>query len=195
MKRFFLPTTALSLMAALAMGALPSEAHGTAGAGALAGLAHPLLGVDHLLMLLAVGTAASQLSFLLLPWALGGGVVGAISCNLGWSLPLLEALAPLAVVAVAGLTLLWSGKGSADRTSRWLSGIAVGTAVAIHGVLHGLEAPGDGGGALLWWGGALLTSAVLCGGTALLLRRGPGEVGRAFALVLLMAGGVLLSGS
>jgi hypothetical protein len=31
MKRFFFPTTALAALAVLALGALPSEAHGTAG--------------------------------------------------------------------------------------------------------------------------------------------------------------------
>ena len=56
MKRFFLPTTALAAIAVLALGAHPAEAHGTAGGGAFAGLLHPLLGLDHLLMLLAVGT-------------------------------------------------------------------------------------------------------------------------------------------
>jgi urease accessory protein len=193
MKRFFFPTTALAMMAVLAMGALPSEAHGTAGAGSLAGLVHPLLGVDHLLMLLAVGTAASQLSFLLLPWALGGGVVGALAGHGGSTAPLLETLAALAIVAVAALSLVWSQRGSSNRAIPLFSGVVVGAGVAIHGLLHGMEAPADGS-RLLWWAGALLSSVVISGGSALLLRRVPGEWRKALALALLMAGGVLLSG-
>ena len=193
MKRFFLPTTVLSVMAVLALGALPSEAHGTAGGGFLAGLAHPSLGVDHLLMLLAVGTAASQFSLLLLPFALGGGLVGAIAGHGGTSAPLLETLASLAVMAVAALCLVWSQRGASSRAMLLFSGAMVGAGMAIHGLLHGIEAPTDGS-SLLWWPGALLSSVVICGGTALALRQVPGEMGRRLALALLMAGGVLLVG-
>lgn len=193
MKRFFFPTTALAALAVLALGALPSEAHGTAGGGALAGLLHPLLGLDHLLMLLAVGTAASQLSFLLLPWALGGGLVGAVAGHGGSTVPLLEPLAALAIMAVAALTLVGSQRSSANRAILLCSGVLVGVGVAVHGMLHGMEAPADGS-RLLWWTGALLTSVGISGGSALLLRRMPGEVGRGLGLALLMAGGVLLTG-
>ena len=194
MKRFFLPTTVLSVMAVLALGALPSEAHGTAGGGFLAGLAHPSLGVDHLLMLLAVGTAASQFSFLLLPFALGGGALGgAIAGHGGASAPLLETLASLAVMAVAALCLVWSQRGASNRAMLLFSGAMVGAGMAIHGLLHGIEAPAEGS-SLLWWVGALLSSVLICGGSALVLRRVPVEVGRRLALALLMAGGVLLVG-
>jgi urease accessory protein len=191
MKRFFFPTTALSALAVLALGALPSEAHGTAGGGALAGLLHPLLGLDHLLMLLAVGTAASQLSFLLLPWALGGGLVGALAGHGGSTVPLLEPLAALAIMAVAALTLVWSQRGSANRAIPLFSGVLVGVGVAVHGMLHGMEAPADGS-RLLWWAGALLSSVVISGGSALLLRQIPQGWGRLVALSTLMAGGLLV---
>ena len=194
MKRCFFPITALSALAVLVLGALPSEAHGTAGGGALAGLLHPLLGLDHLLMLLAVGTAASQLSFLLLPWALGGGLVGALAGHGGSTVPLLEPLAALAIMAVAALTLVWSQRGSANRAIPLFSGAVVGAGVAIHGLLHGIEAPADGSG-LLWWAGALLSSVVLSGGTALVLRRVPQGWGRMAALTTLMAAGVLILAS
>jgi urease accessory protein len=194
MKRFFFPITALAMVAVLAMGALPSEAHGTAGAGALAGLVHPLLGVDHLLMLLAVGTAASQLSFLLLPWALGGGVVGALAGHGGSAAPLLESLAALAIMAVAALTLVWSQKRSSTRAITLFSGAVVGAGVAIHGLLHGMEAPADGS-RLLWWAGALLSSVVISGGSALLLRQMHQGWGKLVALSTLMAGGLLVLAS
>lgn len=193
MKRFSFATTALAAAAAITLGALPSQAHGTAFGGGLAGLLHPLQGVDHLLMLLAVGTAASQLSFQLLPWALGGGLIGALCGLSGWTVPLLESLAALAVMAVAGISLLSASSGLPDRALRLLSGGVVGVGVAMHAALHGLEAPA--GPALLWWGGVLLSSVVLCGGTAWLLRRFPKGWGRSLALAVLMAGGLLVFAS
>lgn len=191
MKRFFFPTILIAAVAALGLGSLPAQAHGMAGGGPLAGFFHPLLGTDHLLMLLAVGTAASQLSFHLLLWALGGGVIGALGSTGGWMLPLLETLATLAIVAVAALTLAWNRRGSGDRAIQLLIGGLVSAGVAIHSLLHGLEAPQQGSG-LLWWGGALLSSLVVCGGTALLLRQLPQTWRKALALAILMAGGVLV---
>ena len=190
MKRFFFPITALAALAVLTLGALPSGAHGTAGGGVLAGLAHPMLGVDHLLMLIAVGTAASQLSLLLLPWAFGGGLVGALAGHGGSTAPLMETAAALAIMAVAALTLVWSQQRSSHRAITLFSGAVVGAGVAIHGWLHGMEAPADGS-TLLWWAGVLLSSVVICGGTALLLRRSPQGWGRVVALSTLMAGGLL----
>lgn len=189
MKRFFLPLTLLAALVAIALGTLPAEAHGTAAGGALEGIAHPLLGLDHLLMLLAVGTAASQISLVLLPAALGGGVLGAVIGSGGASLPLLETLAALAIMAVAALSLQGGGRGASGRAVQVLSAGVVGAGVAIHGLLHGLEAPAGAAGPL-WWAGALLSSAVVCGGTALVLRVLPRGWGRAVALALLMAGGL-----
>jgi urease accessory protein len=194
MKRFFLPLALLAALAAIALGALPSEAHGTAAGGALAGLTHPLAGVDHLLMLLAVGTAASQISLVLLPWALGGGMLGALFGSGGWTMPLLETLAALAIMGVAALTLQGGAEGRGDRALQVLSAGVVGGGMAIHGLLHGLEAPA-GTASPLWWAGALLSSAVVCGGTALLLRSLPQGWGRAMALSLLMAGGLAVLAS
>lgn len=194
MTRFFLPLTALAAAASVGLGTMPAQAHGMAAGGPLNGFLHPLLGADHLLMLLAVGTAASQLSLQLLLWALGGGVIGAFGSTGGWTLPLLETLATLAIVAVAALTLAWNRRGSADRAIQWLTGGVVGAGVGIHGLLHGLEAPTDGR-ALLWWGGALLSSLVVCGGTAFVLRQVPQTWRKALALAMLMVGGVLVFAS
>lgn len=150
----------------------PAQAHGSADGGALQGLLHPLLGGDHLLMLVAVGVAAALLSPGLLLWALGGGLAGALLGAAGLQLPGLEALAALAVPGVA----LWCvlARPLAARRPAWplerLSGGLVAAAVMLHGMLHGLEAPAGSGG-LAWWAGALLASIALCGGTALLLRR------------------------
>ena len=192
MKRFFLPLALLTSLVAIALGTFPAEAHGTAAGGALAGLAHPLLGVDHLLMLLAVGTAASQISLLLLPWALGGGVLGALFGNSLHTMPILEILAALAIVAVAALTLQAGGARFNDRVFPMLSAWAVSIGMAIHGLLHAMEAPSAGIDQLWWWAGALLSSGVICIGTALVLRLLPQAWGRLMGLALLMAGGLLV---
>lgn len=191
MKRIFLPTLACSAMVALALGALPAEAHGTAAGGFMAGLGHPLLGLDHLLMLLAVGVAASQLNILLLAWALGGGLVGALAGQGGWTWPVMESLAALAIVAVAALTLVWSGQGHGDRVIQRLSGLVVGIGLAIHGSLHGMEAP-TGDTRLLWWAGVFLTSSLVCGSTAVLMSRMGQGWSKMLALTTLMAGGILI---
>jgi urease accessory protein len=193
MKRFFFPLASFAALAAAALGTLPAQAHGSAAGGALAGLAHPLMGADHLLMLLALGTAASQLTFPVFPWALGGALVGALWSLSGWTVPLLETLAALSIMAVATLPLIRSRGGALPTTSQ-LTGGVVGAGVAIHSLLHGLEAPADGS-ALLWWGGALLSSLVIGGGTVLLLRGLPRGWGRWLALALFIGGGVCVFAS
>ena len=70
MKRF------IALLLAFSVGSA-AMAHDSATGGVLAGATHPLLGFDHLLMLIAVGTAAASISSQLLLWALAGAVVGA----------------------------------------------------------------------------------------------------------------------
>lgn len=189
MKRFFYPLALLAALVAMALGTLPAEAHGTAAGGALEGLAHPLLGLDHLLMLMAVGTAASQISLVLLPAALGGGVLGAVIGSGAPAIPLLDTLAALAIMAVAALSFQAGARGVTERALQVLSAGVVGAGVAIHGLLHGLEAPAGAAGPL-WWFGALMSSVVVCGGTALALRLLPRAWGRPVALALLMAGGL-----
>ena len=66
MKRFLSPLVALTAGSAVVMGTHPALAHSTATGGALGGLTHPLLGLDHLFMLMAAGTAASFISSQLL---------------------------------------------------------------------------------------------------------------------------------
>ena len=173
--RFPLASGAGTALLALALQG-PAQAHDTASTGALAGLVHPLLGLDHLAMLLTVGAAGALLSPALLLWALGGGVVGALLGAAGLQLPGLELLAAAAVLAVGvwtGLARRLAGEGQLGVLSlQRISGAVVAAAVLVHALLHGLEAPRDAG-SLAWWAGALLASIAVCGGTTLLLRRLP----------------------
>ncbi|NDC15637.1 MAG: hydrogenase/urease accessory protein, partial [Synechococcaceae bacterium WB9_2_170] len=107
--------TATASAATLILSSLPAEAHGVAAGGAWGGLTHPLLGLDHLFMLMAVGTAASFISARLLLWALGGAVIGAAVGLTGWSVPSAELLAALAVSVLGGVILL-AGKASNGNT-------------------------------------------------------------------------------
>ena len=186
--------TATASAATLMLSSLPAEAHGVAAGGAWGGLTHPLLGLDHLFMLMAVGTAASFISARLLLWALGGAVIGAAVGLTGWSVPSAELLAALAVSVLGGVILL-AGKASNGNTFKGnplttLSASVVAVGVSLHAMLHGLEAPADGS-TVLWWGGALLSSALVCGATYLLLKKLPGVRPQAAAWAFLAIGGLL----
>jgi len=203
MKRFTAPLIATAAGAVMLLGTSPVLAHGGAAGGALGGLTHPLLGLDHLFMLMAVGTAASLISARLLVWALAGAVLGAAIGLAGLNLPSAEVMAALSISAVAGLSLL---AGKAVRTADANGpisirgavvgsgvGAVVGSGVAIHAMLHGLEAPQEGN-TLIWWSGALLSSALVCAGTCLLLKQLPPSLTKAAAITLIAIGGLLAIG-
>jgi urease accessory protein len=190
MSRFspaLIAATASTALAALLLQS-PVLAHGGAGVTAAEGLLHPLLGLDHLLLLIAVGTAAAVSSAWLLLWALGGAVVGALLGTSGLQLPAVELLAALAVAAVAAWALLAQRPhrqalpGSIGRAGAAL----IAGAVLVHALLHGLEAPV--GHAFGWWSMALLSSVAVCGGTTLLLRRLPVAAARWTAGTLVLLG-------
>ena len=195
MKRFLFPLVALTAGSAVVLGTHPALAHGTAAGGALGGLTHPLLGLDHLFMLMAVGTAASFISSQLLLWALGGAVIGAAVGFTGFTVASAEVLAALAISAVGALILLAGrfAKTSNPNILTTVSGVVVSGGIAIHDMLHGLEAPKDSS-TLLWWSGALLSSVLVCGGTYLRLKKLPTSVSKAAAIAFLAIGGLLAFG-
>ena len=171
----------------------PAQAHGFAQAGGIsqasgiAGFLHPITGADHLLLLIGVGAAGSCISPQLLLWALAGAIGGGVYGAIGGSLPGQELLAALAITALAVLVL----RSLQPKQSPQLGFCAalVATAVAVHAMLHGLEAPADGAAAL-WWLGAFAGSALVSGGSFLLLRRLPLAWNRGLALLLALSGGV-----
>ena len=195
MKRFLSPLVALTAGSVVVLGTHPALAHGTAAGGALGGLTHPLLGLDHLFMLMAVGTAASFISSQLLLWALGGAVIGAAFGFSGFTVASAEVMAALAISAVGALTLLAGrfAKTSNATALTTISGVVVAGGVSVHAMLHGLEAPKDSS-TLLWWSGALISSVLVCGGTYLLLKKLPVSVSRAAAVAFLAIGGLLAFG-
>lgn len=175
--------TALALLLAQ-----PAQAHGIAHGGLAAGFLHPISGVDHLLLLVSVGAAGSVISPQLLFWALAGAIGGGVFGALGGSLPAQEFLAALAITAVTVLVLR-----SQQSPRLGVSAALVAAAVAVHAMLHGLEAPVDGSAAL-WWLGALSGSVLVSGGSLLLLRRLPVAWTHAAALLLALGSGLVALG-
>jgi urease accessory protein len=178
---------------AVVVSSTPAQAHGGAAAGVgavgvIGGVVHPLLGLDHLTLLLAVGAAAASISWQLLVWALAGAAIGAT----GGVIPGAEGLAALAISAV-GLLLLSAGKVAKGGPGR-LAGVVVAAALAIHAMLHGLEAPQDSS-TWIWWSGALVSSACICGGAAVLFKQLPAPWIKGLALAFVLIGGVLAVGS
>jgi urease accessory protein len=170
---------------------LPAQAHGIAHGGIATGFLHPISGVDHLLLLVGIGAAASCISAQLLLWALAGAIGGGVFGAMGGTLPAQEFLAALAITAVAVLVL----RGLRSRQNPQLGACAalVAAAVAVHAMLHGLEAPADGS-ALLWWLGAFSGSVLVSGGSFLALRRLPLVWTRGVCVLLALCGGVAALG-
>lgn len=167
---------------------MPARAHGIATSGVLDGLTHPLLGLDHLLLLLAVGTAASLISSRLLIWALGGAVIGAIIGSAGLSLPAAEVLAALAISSIGFLAFIVSRIHQKSNHSLYvISGFIVAAAIAIHAMLHGLEAPKEAS-AWSWWAGAFFSSVSVCSGTYFLVRQLPTAWIRWVAVLFMVIG-------
>jgi urease accessory protein len=170
----------------------PAQAHGGAEGGLLSGVLHPLLGTDHLLLLISVGLAAAGQGGSLLGWAAGGALLGAWAGLTALSLPAAELLAALSISLVALLALLPRAATAERSPSLGLgAGVLVGAGVAVHALLHGLEAPGvAAGGAAVWWLGALLASAAVACLSFLIGRRLQPAWRFAGALTLIVLGGV-----
>lgn len=150
------------------LGLLPAGAHGTADAGLLGGAIHPLLGLDHLLLLLAVGTTSALAGAALLWVAAAAAVLGACFGSLGGSLPGAEILAALVITALSAVLLQHLRRQQRERSAGWgLVATVLAAAVALHAMLHGLESSGQPA----WWLGAGLSSVAVVGITHLGISR------------------------
>jgi urease accessory protein len=131
---------------------------GTEGGGFITGLAHPFMGLDHLLAMIAVGIWAAQtggsavwrlpLSFIVMM------TVAALISASGFSLPVLEPLIAGSVVLL-GLMVVF-----AVRLPVNLSMLLVGLFAVFHGCAHGLEMP-QASSAILYGGGFVLATTLL----------------------------------
>ena len=154
----------LSLLGLCAyMAILPvAEAHtlGTQGAGLTAGLAHPFIGLDHLLAMIAVGIWAGQLggrSVWLVPLTFVSVMSAAAALGtLGFSLLMVE---PAIACSVLVLGLLIAGS---VRLPTIAGACLVGLFAVFHGYAHGFELP-QAASPILYGIGFILTTSLLHG--------------------------------
>ena len=177
---------------AIALFLSPALAFAHAGhdhAGLLAGLAHPLFGLDHLLAMLAVGLWAAQQAGML-RWALpltflASMLLGGLLGFAGLQLPLLETGIAASVLALGLLIAV------AVRLPTAFALGLTGLFALSHGVAHGLELP-----ALTspygYAAGFLLATATLHGLGYVLVRQLPAVV---TPLVRLLGAGTAVAGA
>lgn len=152
------------LAACLFAGAAYAHTGGPVAGGFAAGLVHPLLGLDHLLAMLAVGIWAAQQG-VRARWALPAAFVAAMVVGgyLAWTGSLLPQADSAVALSVMVLGLLVAVRG------RWA--VAAGAALAagfglFHGHVHGLEMPLAASPVLYGLGFVLATLAMHAAGLA-----------------------------
>ncbi|MBV8835544.1 MAG: HupE/UreJ family protein [Alphaproteobacteria bacterium] len=126
----------------LSLAASPALAHDVEGAGGfLAGLAHPVFGLDHVVAMVAVGLWGAFLgapAIVLLPVVFPlvmafGGVLGI----LGLPLPATETGIAASAIVLGLMVAL------AARPPVWVAALLVGAFAIFHGYAHGRELPDD----------------------------------------------------
>ncbi|WP_198374383.1 HupE/UreJ family protein [Neoroseomonas rubea] len=152
MTRFALRAAAL-IVPLLAAG--PALAHGGHTEGFGAGLAHPLIGLDHLFAMLAIGIWAAQ-GGLPRPWALPACFLGGMAVGIG--LGMVAAVPPLEQTVAGTLVVLGVMVALTARVRAGLAFPAAALFGLVHGSVHGLEI---GGAPLATTLGMLLASAGL----------------------------------
>jgi urease accessory protein len=189
--------SAISLVPTLAHAhpAAFAHVHPGNGDGFTAGLAHPMMGMDHLLAMVAVGVWASQLGGRA-RWAVPAAFVGVMMLGsalgmAGVAVPMVES-AILASVVVMGLLI-----ATAVRVPLVASMTLVGLFAAFHGMAHGAEIPANASGLAYTAGFALATATLHATGFAVaaMLKRST-EVGwvRAAGVAIALCGAVLAIG-
>lgn len=148
-----------AVFAATALLAVPAFAHpGHDGAGFSAGFMHPLLGIDHLLAMIAVGIWAAQSrksALWVLPLAFPLMMVaGAALAVTGVNFPGVES-GIAGSVAILGLLIAF-----AVRMPLWVATLVVSLFALVHGHAHGTELP-DNASALTYGAGFVLATALL----------------------------------
>jgi urease accessory protein len=178
----------------LCFGVTPALAHTGEGAGGfLAGLAHPVLGPDHVVAMVAVGlwgVFLGQPAIVLLPITFPlvmafGGVLGI----LGVPLPATEIAIAVSAIVLGLMVAL------AARPPLWIAIVLVGAFAIFHGYAHGRELPDDANAVAFSAGFVIATGLLHLTGIAFgLLARWPaGEITvRAAGCVIAVVGAFYL---
>jgi urease accessory protein len=126
--------------------------------GFASGLAHPLLGIDHVLAMIGVGILAWQIGGRAL-WAMPAAFLammaaGGLAGFAAFDMPFVELGIALSIVAVGAAIAVRQTLPTA------LAACLVGFFAMFHGFAHGAEVPGDAG-ALGYMAGFLVASGAL----------------------------------
>ena len=146
------------LIGAAASGAASAHVGAHPDGGLATGLAHPFMGLDHLLAMVAVGIWAVQLGgrrLMIVPAtfvvAMGAGALAGLY---GVAMPQVESMVALSVLALGVLVAL-------SVRARWQWAVVVVAVFALfHGHAHGTEMP-DFSAPWLYFAGFLIATAVL----------------------------------
>lgn len=153
MKRLLLATAALAATAAPAFAHLDPAEHGSL----MAGFTHPLSGLDHILVMIAVGLWAAQIGGRAL-WIVPSAFVGTMAIGFalamaGMPLPFVE---PAILASIVALGLLVA---MAVRMNVFAGAVVVGVFALFHGYAHGGEL--GAAGALPFSAGFVIATAML----------------------------------
>lgn len=145
-----------------------ADAHPGHGSGVIAGIAHPLLGLDHLLAMLAVGVWAAQLggrAKWLVPASFVALMMVAGSVGMaGIALPMVESGIATSVLLLGLLTAF------SVKVTPALGASIVGLFAVFHGYAHGMEMPLPG---MPWqYGVGFVVSTAVLHGLGLQLGQG-----------------------
>ena len=159
-RRFILSLTALALSTAPAFAHLNPQEHGSF----MAGFSHPLFGLDHILVMVAVGLWASQIGGRAL-WLVPSAFVGTMALGFGLAvasvdLPFVE---PAILASVVALGLLVA---MAARFDTIASAALVAAFALFHGHAHGGEL-GAAGAASFGIGFVVATALLHAAGIAI----------------------------
>ncbi|MDR5858348.1 HupE/UreJ family protein [Halomonas eurihalina] len=134
--RFWLAAPILLLVSGMAMA---HPGHGTEQGGFMAGLAHPLFGLDHLLAMAAIGLwslgQSRRLRMAVPLLAVGGMIIGAGLAVAGIGLPGVESAIALSVL-LAGVLV-----ATLAKLPSLVGGLLVVGFMLFHGHAHGTEMP------------------------------------------------------
>jgi len=182
------------LLGFIASGAASAHIGTHPGGGLVTGLAHPFMGLDHLLAMVAVGIWAAQLGgrhLLLLPAIFVATMAaGAVAGTYGWPLPQVEGMVALSVLVLGLLVAL-------ALNTRWYWPVSLVALFALfHGHAHGTEMPEFSAPWLYFAGFTIATASLhafgVAAGAALktrpgILRAGGAAIGLAGSWLLLAA--------
>ncbi|WP_339806983.1 HupE/UreJ family protein [uncultured Marinobacter sp.] len=185
-------TTAVLMLAATAAFAHPGHDHSTNGL--ISGLLHPLLGLDHLLAMAAIGFWSVRQGDLMKRatplFVVGGMILGAGIAFAGIALPGVETGIVLSVM-VAGILI-----AAMAKLPTAIGGTLVAAFMVFHGHAHGTEMPAGAALAAYLVGFSIATLAITFAGRGLgaLLMKADNRIARGVGVALAGTGAALMLG-